>query len=147
MALGGQIQCKSPNRRVFPLFTPRDADKMFGEVRVELEDLDRFTMALGFDIRVQRNRRIAERRPHVRGTPGPHAARILAPCHVADVMPFVLYLPVIADVTQKGLHIGLIRRKARHAVHHVDRPGPVTGPLAGDFKALLETLLRVTPGQ
>ena len=78
MALGGQIQCKSPNRRVFPLFTPRDADKMFGEVRVELEDLGRFAMALGFDIRVQRNRRIAERRPHVRGTPGPHAARILA---------------------------------------------------------------------
>ena len=62
-------------------------------------------------------------------------------------MPFVLDLPVIADVTQKGLRIGLIRRKARHAVHHVDRPGPVTGPLAGDFKALLETLPRVTPGQ
>ena len=122
--MGGQIQCKTPDRRAFPFFTLRDADKLFGEVRVELEDLDRLALALGFDIRAQRNRRIAESRQHLRGTPSPHAARILAQRHVADVMQFVLDFPVIADVTQKGLRIGSIRRKARHAVHHVDRPDP-----------------------
>ena len=133
--------------RAIPLFTLRDADKLLGEVGVELEDFDRGGNADGSDFTVQIHHRVAQRRQHVRGTPGPDAARILGERHIADGVQFVLDRPVIAGEVPKCVRIRLVGRKARHTIRHFDRRHPRHGPLAGDLIALFEAFPLVTQCQ